>query len=128
MKEYRDEGYDIEIFFVFADEDVMEKRAKEREKETGRQTDKEKVSLLFAPASEQTLRYHAQIHDSATRAQRSVQELASREHVHRVRLIDNSSNEKPPHLVYDSKGDECFEKEGKNVDVLKWVEKEQSTH
>ena len=128
MKEYRDEGYEIEIFFVFADEDVMEKRAKEREKETGRQTDKEKVGLVCDPAPERLLTIQAQIHDSATRAPRSVQELASREHVHRVRLIDNSSNENPPHLVYDSKGDDCFEKEGKNVDVMKWVEKEQSTH
>ena len=39
-------------------------------------------------------------------------------------MIDNSSDEKPPHLVYDSKGDACFEEEGKSVDVWKWVNKE----
>lgn len=53
-----------------------------------------------------------------------MQELANRDFVDRVRMIDNSSDEKPPHLVYDSKGDACFEKEGKSVDVWKWVNKE----
>ena len=49
MKAYRDEGYHIEIFFVFADEDVMEKRAKGREKATGRQTDTDKVRPKCSP-------------------------------------------------------------------------------
>lgn len=43
MADFRKEGYSIEIFFVFADLSVMEKRAKQREKTTGRQTDLEQV-------------------------------------------------------------------------------------
>lgn len=46
MAEYRKAGYHVEIFFVFADLPIMEKRAKEREKSTGRQTDLEHVRLL----------------------------------------------------------------------------------
>jgi hypothetical protein len=47
MRDLRDDGYSIEIFFVFADMPIMEKRAKQREKDTGRQTDIEQVSSLF---------------------------------------------------------------------------------
>jgi hypothetical protein len=47
MKRYRDENYSIEIFFVFAEIDVMTRRAKQREKETGRQTDIEHVRACF---------------------------------------------------------------------------------
>jgi hypothetical protein len=53
-----------------------------------------------------------------------VEKLAKKEHVDRVRMVDNSSNDKPPHMVYDSKGDACFEQEGKTVDVMKWIRKE----
>ena len=44
MEGYRKEGYRLEIFFVFAETDTMERRAEQREKETGRQTDRHKVS------------------------------------------------------------------------------------
>lgn len=46
MADFRKEGYKIEIFFVFADIAVMEKRSKEREKKTGRQTDADHVSAF----------------------------------------------------------------------------------
>ena len=48
MKEYRDEGFHLEIFFVFADEDVMEKRAEQRAKKTGRHTGRKHVCLTPA--------------------------------------------------------------------------------
>lgn len=47
MQDFREDGYKIEVFFVFADLPIMEKRAKQREKKTGRQTDLEQVSLAF---------------------------------------------------------------------------------
>lgn len=47
MHDFREDGYKIEIFFVFADLPIMEKRAKQREKKTGRQTDLEQVSQAF---------------------------------------------------------------------------------
>ena len=43
MEQYRKENYTIEIFFVFADEDVMERRAQARERETGRHTSRKHV-------------------------------------------------------------------------------------
>lgn len=43
MEQYREEGYSLEIFFVFAETEVMEKRAKQRATETGRWTSREKV-------------------------------------------------------------------------------------
>lgn len=43
MADFRKEGYNVEIFFVFADIAVMEKRSKDREKKTGRQTDVDQV-------------------------------------------------------------------------------------
>ena len=53
METYRKDGYILEIFFVFADEKVMEERAKSRAKETGRQTDRKHVRhtlpLLLVP-------------------------------------------------------------------------------
>lgn len=48
MHQYRKDGYSIEIFFVFADEDVMERRAKRRERETGRSTDRKHVGVTFS--------------------------------------------------------------------------------
>ncbi|KAL7010229.1 hypothetical protein EMMF5_000249 [Cystobasidiomycetes sp. EMM_F5] len=105
MHQYRKDGYSIEIFFVFADEDVMERRAKRRERETGRSTDRKHIER------------------SAQEAPRSVQELAKREHVHRVRIIDNSQDDDEPVVCYDSQGDDCFEQDGGVVDVFKWVKK-----
>lgn len=75
--------------------------------------------MLHAPC----LPRRRQIERTARKAPESVQCLATREHVDRVRIIDNSSDDKPPKIVYDSKGDERFEVEGKRVDVMKWVKK-----
>lgn len=50
-----------------------------------------------------------------------MQTLAAREHVHRVRLVDNSKENEPPRVVYDSRDDPCFENDGHRVDVAKYV-------
>lgn len=126
MAEYRKAGYHIEIFFVFADLPIMEKRAKEREKSTGRQTDLEHVRLLSQLHVPKclTLFSVAQIRRTAESAPRSVEQLAHKDFVDRVQLLDNSSNDKPPHVVYDSKYDPEFEDKGHHVDVMKWIRKE----
>jgi len=111
MKRYRDENYSIEIFFVFAEIDVMTRRAKQREKETGRQTDVEHVCASFTHILMLLIELVEQIKRSAKAAPESVRALAAAEHVHRVRLIDNSEDDGPPQIVYDSQGDPCFEKD-----------------
>lgn len=69
----------------------------------------------------------SQIRRTAESARKSVQQLAHKDFVDRVRLLDNSSNEKPPHVVYDSAEDPGFEKEGNTVDVMKWIKIEQDS-
>lgn len=71
--------------------------------------------------------YGLQIRRTAKSAPKSVEQLAHKDYVDRVRLLDNSSNDKPPHLVYDSANDPGFEKEGNTVDVMKWIKKEQES-
>lgn len=56
-----------------------------------------------------------------------MQQLAHKDYVDRVRLLDNSSNEKPPHVVYDSENDPGFKEKGHTVDVMKWIKKELSS-
>lgn len=48
MADFRKDGYAVEIFFVFADLAIMEKRSKQREKATGRQTDSDQVRTTTA--------------------------------------------------------------------------------
>lgn len=56
-----------------------------------------------------------------------MEQLAHKDYVDRVRLLDNSSNESPPHVVYDSAEDAGFEEEGNTVDVMKWIKIEQAS-
>ena len=68
-----------------------------------------------------------QIRRTAKSAPESVHQLAHKMFCDRVRLLDNSSNDKPPRLVYDSAKDPAFEQDGHNVDVMRWMKKEQAS-
>jgi hypothetical protein len=51
-----------------------------------------------------------------------VQQLGTKETVHRVRLVDNSADDAPPQVVYDSEHDEAWQK-GEEIDVFRYVDK-----
>ncbi|GAA5915802.1 hypothetical protein JCM6882_006101 [Rhodosporidiobolus microsporus] len=89
MRQYREEGYDCEILFVSAPEDVMLKRAEKRAKTTGRVTNPDAIKR------------------SRIKSPECVTALSKPGLVRRVRLIDNSSDSSSadatgPVVLYDS--------------------------
>ncbi|GAA5866726.1 hypothetical protein JCM8547_002739 [Rhodosporidiobolus lusitaniae] len=89
MRQYREAGYDCEILFVSAPEDVMLKRAEKRAKTTGRVTNPDAIKR------------------SRIKSPECVTALSKPGLVRRVRLIDNSSDSSSssstgPTLLYDS--------------------------
>lgn len=104
MREYEDDGYDIEILFVFAGEAKMLERAERRALETGRVTNPKNIKT------------------SRLRSPDCVARLARKQHVGRVRLVDNSSDTIPPTIVYDSAKDPDWLGEDYEVDVVGFVE------
>ncbi|GAA6035846.1 hypothetical protein JCM8097_005735 [Rhodosporidiobolus ruineniae] len=89
MRAYREAGYDCEILFVSAPEDVMLKRAEKRAKTTGRVTNPEAIKR------------------SRIKSPECVTALSKPGLVRRVRLIDNSSDSSSssstgPTVLYDS--------------------------
>ncbi|KAL7411238.1 zeta toxin-domain-containing protein [Mrakia frigida] len=99
MRSLSKDGYGVEILFVFAEEETMRDRAGRREKKTGRRVTDQ------------------QIHTSRLSSPRSVRALSSAQNIHRLRLVDNSSDSEPPKVVYDSKDDPEWGANGKEVDV-----------
>jgi hypothetical protein len=102
----------------------MRCRAKKREKKTGRRVTPEKVCLhrrlpyptqhaiytLWTDTDTVTLfvsRFALQIHESRLRSPKSVKKLTQVPYLHRLRLVDNSSDspDHPPYVVYDSETD-----------------------
>ncbi|GAA5926005.1 hypothetical protein JCM3775_005173 [Rhodotorula graminis] len=84
MRKYREAGYDCEILFVSAPEDVMLRRAEKRAKSTGRVTRPEAIKR------------------SRIKSPECVTKLSKPGLVRRVRLIDNSSDTSPASTMYDS--------------------------
>ncbi|BGP47491.1 hypothetical protein JCM10450v2_003343 [Rhodotorula kratochvilovae] len=95
MRLYREAGYDCEILFVSAPEEVMLRRAEKRAKTTGRVTNPQAIKR------------------SRVKSPECVTALSKPGLVRRVRLIDNSSESTPsstpsssgPTLMYDSARD-----------------------
>ncbi|GAA5829939.1 hypothetical protein JCM11251_007939 [Rhodosporidiobolus azoricus] len=89
MRKYREEGYDCEILFVSAPEEIMIQRAEKRARTTGRVTNPDAIKR------------------SRIKSPECVTALSKPGLVRRVRLIDNSSDSSSgsctgPTLLYDS--------------------------
>ncbi|BGP15468.1 hypothetical protein JCM10213_001766 [Rhodosporidiobolus nylandii] len=89
MRQYREAGYDCEILFVTAPEDIMIKRAEKRAKTTGRVTTPEAIKR------------------SRSKSPEAVTALSKPGLVRRVRLVDNASDSSSesssgPTILYDS--------------------------
>lgn len=82
----------------------MQARAEARAEETGRHTSIE------------------HIRKSKARTPKSVQKLGVKAHLDRVRLVDNSADDRQPKVVYDSEEDQAWQ-EGRPIDVDKYVDK-----
>ncbi|KAL8276771.1 hypothetical protein RQP46_010827 [Phenoliferia psychrophenolica] len=100
MKKLGEEGYAVEILFVFADEETMLCRARRRAEKTGRVTD---------PASTKR---------SRIKSPQCVSRLSKPSLVRRVRLAANTRDSEPPTFVYDSDKDPSWNEEGYKLDAL----------
>lgn len=85
-----------------------EKRREGREQKTRLPI---KLTLLLRSS------FRLQIHTSRLSSPRSVRALSSAQNIHRLRLVDNSSDSEPPKVVYDSKDDPEWGANGKEIDV-----------
>ncbi|GAA5874655.1 hypothetical protein JCM1840_007439 [Sporobolomyces johnsonii] len=116
MRGFRKEGYECEILFVSAPEDIMLQRAERRAKTTGRVTNPDAIRR------------------SRLRSPECVASLAKPGLVRRVRLIDNSSDAPSsatsgPSIMYDSALDPVWPAAGsapdprvRDIDKSGWVD------
>lgn len=132
MSLLRDAGYNLELLFVFADEETMVHRTERRAKSTGRITKPDHVCCLTPSfclcAPELTgdrWGLPVQIKSSRMKSPLVVRQLGRKDVVDRVRLVDNSSDDQPPNVVFDSRTDQGWQ-EGAQVDVDLYMSLKQS--
>jgi hypothetical protein len=135
-REFAKENYDIEILFVFADEPVMQARAKYRARKTGRVCS---ILLSFWVKTDETMQVTdpESITRSRIRSPECVHRLARKQFVNRfvpplalsfatnlfrcsVRFVWNNDKHCPPQIVYDSSLDPAWAEDG--VDAVGFVE------
>lgn len=115
MKIYKDAGYFLEIVFVYASEETMILRANKREKETGRHTSTKQVRIFLdcILLVVTDLIFLCQIRNSMISSAKNVVALGTNENVHRVKMVDNSSDDEDEIIVYDSDKDPNWAKGGR---------------